>query len=297
MKNIFGSKEDSGSDGKPSLSSVIAEKAPKGKKLLFYGIAAIVFLIVGSIINPLVIIHAGERGVVLNWGAVQERVLDEGLHFRMPVYQQVVRVNVQIQKAETDAASVSKDLQDVHTKIALNYHLLPDKVSRIYQTIGTDYKSRIIDPAVQEVQKAISARYSAEELITHREKVRDEVRSLLKTRLLTYDIVVDDFSIVNFQFSKEFNTSIEEKQVAQQRAQKASRDLERIKIEAEQKIASAKAEAESLRLQKEQVTPQMVQLRKIEASIKAIEKWDGKLPRVTSGNSGMFITIDEKDMK
>jgi len=131
--------------------------------------------------------------------------------------------------------------------------------------------------------KAITARYNAVELITQREKVRDEIKGLLKSRLLNYNIVVDDFSIVNFKFSKQFEQAIEAKQTAEQFALKAQRDLERIKIEADQKMASAKAEAESLRLQKENVTPQLLKLRQIEASIKAIEKWDGKLPSVTGG--------------
>lgn len=131
--------------------------------------------------------------------------------------------------------------------------------------------------------KAITARYNAVELITQREKVRDEIKGLLKSRLLNYNIVVDDFSIVNFKFSKQFEQAIEAKQTAEQFALKAQRDLERIKIEADQKMASAKAEAESLRLQKENVTPQLLKLRQIEASIKAIEKWDGHLPKISSG--------------
>jgi len=133
------------------------------------------------------------------------------------------------------------------------------------------------------VVKAITARYNAVELITQREKVRDEIKGLLKSRLLNYNIVVDDFSIVNFKFSKQFEQAIEAKQTAEQFALKAQRDLERIKIEADQKMASAKAEAESLRLQKENVTPQLLKLRQIEASIKAIEKWDGHLPKISSG--------------
>ena len=160
---------------------------------------------------------------------------------------------------------------------------LPDKVNKIFQNIGTEFKARIVDPAVQEVVKAITARYTAVELITQREKVRNEIKDLLRQRLIAYDIIVDDFSIVNFRFSQQFEAAIEAKQTAEQLALKAQRDLERIKIEADQKIASAKAEAESLRLQKENVTPQLIQLRKIEASIKAIEKWDGHMPKITSG--------------
>jgi regulator of protease activity HflC (stomatin/prohibitin superfamily) len=145
------------------------------------------------------------------------------------------------------------------------------------------YKERIIDPAVQEVVKAVTAKYTAVELITQREKVRTEIKDLLRQRLVGYNIGVDDFSIINFKFSQQFTQAIESKQTAEQFALKAQRDLERIKIEAEQKVTQAKAEAEALRLQKANITQELVSLRQIEASMKAIEKWDGHLPKVTGG--------------
>lgn len=105
--------------------------------------------------------------------------------------------------------------------------------------------------------KAVTAKYTTVMLITQREMVRYEIRTLLKERLIAYNIVVDDFSIVNFKFSQQFAQAIEAKQTAEQLALKAQRDLERIKIEAEQKITQARAEAEALRLQKENVTPNL----------------------------------------
>lgn len=258
--------------------------------LFFIVIAAIGVLVM----NPFVIVGAGERGVVLNFGAVQGTVLDEGIHFRVPIMQRVIKIDVKVHKSETGAEAASKDLQDIRSTIAVNYHILADKANWVYQNLGTSFKERIIDPAVQEVVKAITAKYNAVELITQREKVRDEIKALLKSRLLTYNIVVDDFSIVNFKFSQQFEQAIEAKQTAEQLALKAQRDLERIKIEADQKVASAKAEAESLRLQKENVTPQLIKLRQIEASIKAIEKWDGHLPKI---NSGAVPFIDLKSLE
>jgi regulator of protease activity HflC (stomatin/prohibitin superfamily) len=255
-------------------------------------------IVIGAIVlwmmNPFVIVGAGERGVVLNFGAVQPNVLSEGIHFRVPIMQRIVKMDIKIHKAQTDADSVSKDLQDTKSTIAVNYHLVPDKVNKIFQEIGTEFKERIIDPAVQEVVKAITANYTAVELITQREKVRGAIKDLLRQRLFTYNIIVDDFAIVNFKFSNVFEQAIEAKQTAEQLALKAQRDLERIKIEAEQKVASAKAEAESLRLQKENVTPQLIRLRQIEASIRAIDKWDGHLPKI---NSGAVPFIDVKSLE
>ena len=252
----------------------------KSKNIIFGVIGIIIFLL---ILNPLVIIGAGERGIVLNFGAVDEDVLDEGLHFRVPIMQQIIKMDVKIQKAQTDSDASTKDLQDTKFSIVINYHLLPNKVNWIYQNIGVLYKERIIDPSVQEVVKAISAKYTAEELITQRDKVSKSIKELLKIRLDGYKIVVDDFSIVNFSFSEQFTQAIEEKQTAEQKALKSLRDLDRIKIEAKQKVERARADAKELQLKRIQVTDKLIRLRQIEAQIKAIEKWDGNLPRVTSG--------------
>jgi len=256
-------------------------------------------LIIGAILvfflflSPWVQIGAGERGIVLNFGAVQDKVLDEGLHFRMPIMQKVTRVDVKVQKAETDAAAASADLQDVSSKVAINYHIIPDKANIVYQSIGIQFKERIIDPAVLEVVKAVTAKYTAEELITKRPAVSDAMKLSLTERLLEHNIAVDAFSIVGFSFSKIFMEAIESKQTAEQLALKAKRDLDRIKIEAEQTITAARAEAESLRLQRANISPDLIELRKIEANLKAIEKWNGILPQVTGGGAVPFIGVGD----
>jgi prohibitin 2 len=256
-------------------------------------------LIIGAILvfflflNPWVQIGAGERGIVLNFGAVQNKVLDEGLHFRVPIMQEIIRVDVKVQKAETDAAAASADLQDVSSTVAINYHIIPDKANIVYQSIGIHFKERIIDPAVLEVVKAVTAKYTAEELITKRPAVSDAMKLSLTERLLAHNIAVDAFSIVGFSFSKIFMEAIESKQTAEQLALKAKRDLERIKIEAEQKITAARAEAESLRLQRANISPDLIELRKIEANLRAIDKWNGILPQVTGGGAVPFIGIGE----
>jgi regulator of protease activity HflC (stomatin/prohibitin superfamily) len=264
----------------------------KGGKT-FPTLVIIALILVGLLfLNPFVTIDAGERGVVLNFGAVQPVVLDEGLHFRVPIMQQIVEMDVKIQKSQTDSAASTKDLQDTQFSIVLNHHIVPDKANWIYQNIGLFYKPRIIDPSVQEVVKAVSAKYTAEELITQREKVSIAIKDLLKKRLSEYNIIVDDFSIVNFKFSDQFTQAIEDKQTAEQRALKAKRDLDRIKTEAMQKVEQARAEATELRLKRAQVSPQVIRLREIEVRLKAIEKWNGILPRVTSGTVP-FLDIEK----
>lgn len=258
------------------------------KRAIKTGVALLVLLIGFFFLNPFVVVGAGERGVVLNFGAVGKAVLDEGLHLRVPIMQRIIKTDVKVQKSQTDADAASKDLQDIHTTIAVNHHIVPDKANWIYQNIGISYKERLIDPAVQEVVKAVTAKYTAVELITQREKVRGEIKEMLKQRMSGYSIVVDDLSIVNFRFSQQFTAAIEEKQTAEQKALKAQRDLERIKIEAEQKVAQAKAEAEALRLQKENVSPLLVQLCQIEVLDK---KWNGQMPLVMSGGQGGVLPM------
>ena len=259
------------------------------RSVIIIGAVLLVFLF----LRPWVQVGAGERGVVLNFGAVQDTVLNEGLHFRVPIMQKVAIMDVKVQKAVTDAVSGSADLQDVTSSVALNYHVIPDKANVVYQTIGVEFKERIIDPAIQEVMKAVSARYTAEELITKRPAVSEAMRTALAERLMPHNIAVDAVSIVAFSFSKIFTEAIESKQTAEQLALKAKRDLDRIRIEAEQKITAAKAEAESLRLQRANISADLIELRKIEANLKAIDKWNGILPQVTGGGAVPFIGIGE----
>ena len=149
-------------------------------------------------------------------------------------------------------------------------------MNRVYQDVGLAYEARIIAPAVQESLKAVTAQFTAEELITKRDEVSARIKESLTARLGRRSIIVDEFSITDLDFSEVFAASIEAKQVAEQQALKARQDLERIKIEAEQKLEAAKAEAEAQRIQRETITAELIQLR-------AIEKWDGTLPQVTGG--------------
>jgi len=258
-------------------------------------VVVIIFILI--FFRPWVQVGPGQRGIVLNFGAVQKQVMDEGLHLRIPVMQEVVLMDVKVQKAETDAAAASADLQDVTSRVALNYHIVPDQANIVYQNIGVQFKERIIDPAILEVVKAVTAKYTAEELITKRPAVSEAMRRNLMDRLIVNNIAVDAFSIVTFSFSKVFTEAIESKQTAEQLALKAKRDLDRIKIEAEQKITTARAEAESLRLQRANISPDLIELRRIEANMKAIEKWNGILPQVTGGGAIPLIGLGDTPKK
>lgn len=258
-------------------------------KLLVLGISAFLVIVLALILNPFVIITAGHRGVVQTWGAVSDKVLMEGIHWRTPIAQSVVKMDVRTVKYEAEALAYSKDIQTVDAKLALNYHLNADRVNKVYQEIGKDYESRIINPAMQESLKAVSAKFTAQELIEKREQVKDEVKGQLAERLSVRNIVVDELSIVNFDFSPEYERAVEEKQVAQQDALTAKNKLEQVKYEAEQRIATATAEAKAIQIQAEAIT----QTGGAEyVNLKAVEKWNGILPtQMIPGGALPFINL------
>lgn len=256
---------------------------PNSPKTIGFGMVAIVALLL--VFNSFQTVGPGERGIVFNQiSGLRNVTLGEGLHFKIPFIETIYIMDVRVQKVQSNASAASKDLQNISSVIAVNFHIDPSRAQKVFQEIGRDFKDRVIDPAVQESVKAITAHFTAEELITMRGEVKDRTQAGLAERLAKFNIIVDELSIVDFSFSDVFNKAIEEKQMAEQQALKAKRDLDRIKIEAEQRIAQARAEAEGQRLQRETMTPIMLQLR-------AIEKWNGVLPQVVGSGGTPFIDL------
>lgn len=252
--------------------------------LVVLGIAVLV-----TLFGSFTLVGAGERGVLLTLGKVEDKILTEGFNLKIPFIQSVKKLDVKTKKEEIDATAASKDLQTVTARIALNYHLRPDTVNKLWQTIGRDYNERIIAPSIQEAVKSATAKYTAEELITKRPNVKEDIKNILLERLQEENIIVDEFSIIDFNFSKSFNDAIEAKVTAEQNALAAKNKLEQIKYEAEQRIVTAKGEAEAIKIQAEAIQTQggaaYVQL-------KALEKWNGILPTyMMGGQSVPFINI------
>jgi len=233
-------------------------------------------------------ISAGERGVVLRWGDY-DGILEEGFHVVNPISVGIQVMNVQVQKVEVLADAASKDLQSANSTVALNYHIDPKRVGTLYQQIGRDYEAQVIAPAIQEAVKAGTALFTAEELISKRAAVKGAIKQDLVTRLDKFYILIDDFSIVNFEFSEQFDAAIEAKQVAEQQALQAENDLRRIEVEAKQTIESAKAKAEAIRIQAQAITQQGGQAY---VELKTVEKWNGTLPVNFYGSGPVpFINI------
>jgi prohibitin 1 len=257
---------------------------PSGGKFLVGGA---LLLLVALFFRPFAIVNAGERGVVMRLGRVQDGVLDEGFHFILPFVTSVKTMSVRVQRSDIKAQAASKDLQDVTTELALNWHIDPAKVNTVFQRIGTETEilQRIINPAVSEVLKAATAKKNVEEILTKRTELKNEIDQALKSRLTPYGLAVDDVSLVDFLFSPEFNKAIEAKQVAEQQAKQAEFVALKATKDAEAEVNRAKGQAAAQRLQRSTLTPDLLQKQ-------AIEKWDGKFPIYMGGNSPLpFINV------
>jgi regulator of protease activity HflC (stomatin/prohibitin superfamily) len=259
-------------------------------RLAVYAIGIVIALVVIILLFPFTIIDAGERGVVIQLGKVN-RVLAEGLHWRTPLIESVEKYDIQIRKIEANAIAYSKDIQTVDTTIALQYNIDANSVGILRKEIGADYKEKLIDPAIQESVKAATALFTAQELIEKRPQVRDAIKSQLSERLKGRYINVDDFSIVNFDFSDDYEQAVERKQVAQQKALEQENVTKQVEEQAKQRVASAKAEAEAIRIQAQAITQQGGE---DYVNLKAIEKWDGKLPAQMIPNSSVpFLQLNK----
>lgn len=258
-------------------------------KIIGHSILAL-FLII-TFFSSFGTIAAGNVGVKTRFSKVVGTV-QPGLYLQVPYVENVTSMDVQTQKDQADATAASNDLQDVTATVAVNYHVEPQDAATIFANIGQNYADRVIAPAIAESVKAIAAKYTAEQLITERETVRQEIIALLSTKLQVYGVHTDSLNIVNFAFSDQFNKAIEAKVTTQQNALAAENKLKQVQFEAEQRVAQAKGEADAIVIQQQALNAQggaaYLQLQ-------AITKWDGHYPQtMLGGNSVPLISVSGK---
>src|SRR5919205_107821 len=281
-------------------------RTPEGEPLEYVGsrsvmglnklkiLAAIITFVVIIVIlsESVVIVQAGHRGVVLYVGAVENRVLGEGLHFIIPFAEQVIQLEVRTLKFQADASAASNDLQEVATVIALNYHIDPSKANIIYQQLGADYADRIIAPTIQESVKASVAKFNAEELITQRETAKAVIAQAIRNTLSSRDITVETVFITDFKFSQAFANQVESKVVAYQKYLTEQNNLRAVQVVANQTVVQAQAQAranvaraggesQAIRIITEQLrqSPQYLQWQ-------AINRWNGQMPYALGSSGG-----------
>jgi prohibitin 2 len=281
---------------------------PLGLKIILagIGIGIIIWLVLASVRT----IDPGQKGVMVTWGAVDmSQVFGEGIHFVNPLGgQNLVPINVQTQLASEQASAASKDLQDVTTKVGIQYRLDGNQVNKLYRDIGLGYVAKLIQPITQEAIKQVTAQYNAGQLITQRETIKQKIQDVLTVKLATQGINVEQLSITDFNFSPEFNKAVELTATAQQKSLQAINDLKRIQIEAQQKVAvafgqknstiaiaegtgqakvlEAAGQAKAIKLVNDALmqSPLYLQYQKIQT-------WNGVLPKVTGSGSGQIIAL------
>lgn len=241
----------------------------------------LLFLLI-SIPSFIGVVATGEVGIKTRWGKVVSTNLSEGLYFKLP-YEKIIKMNIKVQKLELETSCASKDLQDVKMKLAVNYRVDYKKATSLYKNVGEKYSETILNPAIQESVKAITSKYTAEELITKRNEVSDGSEKELFNKVSKYGLTIDSLNITDFDFSEEFNKAIEEKQVAEQRVLTAKQELEKTKVDAEKKIVSAEAEKRANEMKQQTLTDNIIKE-------KFIEKWDGKTPIVMGEGSILDIS-------
>ena len=253
-------------------------------------------------------VDTGYRGVKTRFGKVVSESLTSGVYFCVPFIEEVAEVEVREQKMTMETSASSRDLQTIQSSIAINFRPSPEFAHQLFEEVGIDYEKRILSPAVEETAKAVTAKYTAEELITKRTQVRDEMEKMLSSRVVANHIAITKFNIVNFEFSRSFNLAIEAKQTAEQEALRASNILRRVKVEADQKIEMARGLAKSIKL-KAKADAKAIELKataEAEAqrilaevvnrdviTLRAVEKWDGVMPKFT-GDELPFVSFSEK---
>ena len=293
MKNPFKKKSDNKTPEGEPLEHVGSGLVRGSNKLLIIASIATFIIIILVMSESVVMVQAGHRGVVLYAGAVENRVLSEGVHFIIPFAEQVIPLEVRTLKFVANASAASNDLQEVQTVIALNYHLNPVDVNKVYQQLGPDYADKVIAPTIQESVKASVAKYNAEELITKRAIVKDVIANAIRTSLSAKDIVVETIFITDFRFSPSFSSQVEDKVVAFQKYLTELNNLRGIQVVANQTVVQAQAQAkaniakaggesQAIRIITSQLRqdPQYLQWQ-------AINRWNGQLPYSLGGQGAL----------
>lgn len=260
----------------------VLKKGERMKKAILVGL--VVLMSSCTIIGP------GKRGIRISLGQTSNEVKEPGVYFWLPILIGMAEMNVQIQKSEVDASAASKDMQEIRTHVAVNWQITSEKVVETYKNIGDedDVLKRIITPAVTEAFKAAMSKKTAEEVLAKRTELKNEIDEMLKGRLAVYGVTLNDVSIINLTFSKEFTDAIESKQIAEQNAKKAEYEALQAIQKAKAEVNLAKGQAEAQNLQKQTITPALLQKM-------AIDKWDGHFPQFLGGNTPLpFVHIGKE---
>ena len=283
----------------PNTPPLRRPQLPVGRIALVWAVAAAVLLVVIWLASPFVQVSAGTIGVLTVFGAPSQTTLGPGLHFKTPFVSEVYPIDVTPNTATTTESAATHDQQNVSTSIAVTFQVNPADAVYIYQNYRDiqSLQNTIISPIVSNDVKAIVSIYDAQDLITKREQLAEEIKSKIATDLKVYDVVVDGVNITNFDFSQAYDQAIENKQIAQQNALEEQYHLQQVQVSAQQQVVQANAQADAAVaiaqgqakatilqaqadahayvLKQKALTPELIELA-------LIAKWNGQMPTYAS---------------
>ena len=265
------------------------------KKGIILGIiGAIIVIGLITFANSITTVPTGFVGVKTRFGKVQQEVIQEGLNYKTPFIEKIVRIDCKTKKAEVTSEGSTKDMQNVNITIAVNYNVNKETANNLYREVGLEYEDILINPAIQESIKAPMAQYTAEELITKRSEVSNKIQEALANKITDKGFNITEFNIINIDFSEEFDKAIEAKAVKQQEVVAAQADLQKQETLNQKEVSIAEKDAKVMELQNSQITEMTLRLKELEVKEKLIEKWNGALPQTSLGEGiNGFLNIGQ----
>lgn len=274
----------------------------KGKRMAKFAVAGLAVFI--TLLSSYSTVGPGERGVRITMGKTGEEVLGEGPHLKMPFMSSIKTMSIRVKKSQDNTEAATKDMQKVTAIIAINWTINPEHVGKMLREVGSEesIEVNVIAPAVAEVLKAATSKMTAEEILSKRMELKHSIDEALITRLGAYGLIVKDISLVDFDFTKEFNHAVEQKQIAEQQAKQASYVAEKAtqdaiavvntaKGDADATLVKATAQAKAQQLLKQTLTKEVL-------TLKYLETWNGQLPTVMTGSgSGLMLNLPSGSSK
>lgn len=245
--------------------------------------------VLALLVSSVYLVPPGNRGVLVTLGKVAPRSYVNGIGFKWPIISQMVNLDVRTQKFADSTETYTSDIQTAGLRYVFTYELNPANVNVLYETIGMDYESKIVTPILDAAIKDVIGKWPAQELVSNRDVAASNITACLKERMNSVFIQNLSFVLRNVGYSDNFEKSIEDKVIAEQKAQEAVNNTKRIQEEAQQTVIAAKAEAEAM-----EIKSQALAKNKGLTEYEAVLRWDGKLPQYMMGNAVPFLNLGSK---
>lgn len=263
---------------------------PVKSVLTWLGIAIVAVVVLSFAGCGIKVVDTGQRGIKTRFGEVVSESLPEGLYFFNPITSTIVEMDTRVQRIDGETASYTRDVQQADIKYTLNYRLQQNAAHLVYRDVGRDWENRLIPQVVLGTLKEVVGKWDAVDLISNRDKAATAALDQIRTNLAERNVEVTRFEITDISYTTEFENSVEQKVIAQQKAIEEQNRTKQIEEQARQKVLSAEAEAKSI-----QIRAQALERNAKLVEWEAVQKWNGVLPQYMLGSGTTpFINLNPK---